>query len=188
MEAGTDLIAFKGTRLLSFFLFTCLLVAICCPLTRIPHGNLICTIQTLDALPAHLVTPFNDAMPPSNLLDKIARGVSQAKGDWPHSIRATRVKLLELARVRAKEESLAAQHRKVIAEEDDPEIDGNYSYFGDSDVLPNIGIGKKGLGIGIELRPKRPLYRQSSMDFLNTTATDLKDNDTIDRYVIHTHP
>jgi transcription factor SPN1 len=150
-------------------------------------------IQTLDALPAHLVTPFNGAMPPSNLLDKIARGVSQAKGtaDWPHSIRATRVKLLELARVRAKEEALADQRRKVITEEDDVEIDGNYSYFGDSDMLhqtANIGIGKNGLGVGLGHR--RPLHRQSSMDFMNTAATNLKDNDNINRYVsvVYTHP
>ncbi|KAI9574010.1 hypothetical protein HD554DRAFT_579258 [Boletus coccyginus] len=62
--------------------------------------------RTLDALPAHLITPFNGFIPPSNLLDKIARGVSAAKGpnDWPHSIRATRIKLLELARSMAQEE------------------------------------------------------------------------------------
>ncbi|KAF8896302.1 hypothetical protein BD779DRAFT_1796717 [Infundibulicybe gibba] len=106
--------------------------------------------RTLDALPAHLVTPFNGPIPPSNLLDKIARGVSQAKPDWPHSLRATRVKLIELARTRAKDDACS------IAEED-PD-DGPYG----------------GLGHG----PKRPLYRQSSMDFINTVG---KDTDAIAR-------
>lgn len=57
--------------------------------------------RTLNALPAHLTTPYNGAIPPSNLLDKIARGVAEKKGaDWPHSLRATRVKLIEICRAR----------------------------------------------------------------------------------------
>lgn len=46
--------------------------------------------------------------PPSNLLDKIACGIAHAKGplDWPHSVRAMRVKHLELAKKRAEDESL----------------------------------------------------------------------------------
>lgn len=122
--------------------------------------------QTLDALPAHLLTPFNGPVPPSNLLDKIARGVSHAKGpdDWPHSIRATRAKLVEISRVRAKE---AAQddRSKTITEEDDD------AYFG-GDVLQQT----------TNIDSRRPLYRQSSMDFMNTAKPDLKDNDNINRY------
>ena len=61
----------------------------------------------MDALPSHLVTPFHGPIPPSNLLDKIARGIAQAKGpvEWPFSLRATRVKLIEIARARSKDDS-----------------------------------------------------------------------------------
>ncbi|KAJ7475972.1 hypothetical protein FB451DRAFT_263993 [Mycena latifolia] len=132
--------------------------------------------RTLDALPPHLMTPFNGPIPPSNLLDKIARGVTQAKGeDWPHSLRATRVKLIELARTIAEEDS---KPRKTIPEENDMDC-SDYPYFAQGDVLQqttNIGIGNT---IGIGLGPRRPLYRQSSMDFLNTS--DLQDDDSINR-------
>ena len=132
--------------------------------------------QTLDALPAHLVTPFNGPIPPSNLLDKIARGVSQAKGpvDWPHSIRATRVKLIELSRLRAKEQAAANHRRESIAEEpeDAMEIEANYTYTQDG--------RQKSLGVAAGAR--RPLYRQSSMDFmLNAEETDKKNNEHLAR-------
>ena len=113
----------------------------------------------MDALPAHLLTPFNGPVPPSNLLDKIARGVTQAKGavEWPHSLRATRAKIIELARLRAKEDTAS----DTIAEEDST----------DPDVLQqttNTGF-------------KRPLYRQSSMDFMQSAKLDPTDNETIAR-------
>ncbi|GLB40367.1 hypothetical protein LshimejAT787_0802380 [Lyophyllum shimeji] len=117
--------------------------------------------RTLDALPAHLVTPFNGPIPPSNLLDKIARGVAEAKGpiDWPHSLRATRVKLIELSRARAKEEqSLMAEVNSDLEME---EASDRYHGYPES----------AGKGISV----KRPLYRQSSMDFMN--AADLRDNE-----------
>ncbi|RDB25961.1 hypothetical protein Hypma_006644 [Hypsizygus marmoreus] len=120
--------------------------------------------RTLDALPAHLVTPFNGPIPPSNLLDKIARGVSQAKGpiDWPHSIRATRVKLIELSRARAKEEQALITEVYSDVDMEDPE--GNsYARYPEP--------------VGKPLSVKRPLYRQSSMDFMN--VVDLKANDGI---------
>ncbi|RXW21773.1 hypothetical protein EST38_g4100 [Candolleomyces aberdarensis] len=129
--------------------------------------------RTLDALPAHLVTPFNGPIPPPNLLDKIARGVSKAKGptEWPHSVRATRVKLIELSRSKAKDEALAEQRRNQIPEEPEVEIadESNYSYEHDGVDHP-LGIGAR-----------RPLYRQSSMDFLDSAGTDLKKNDNIAR-------
>jgi len=121
--------------------------------------------QTLDALPAHLVTPFNGPIPPSNLLDKIARGVSNAKGpvDWPHSLRATRVKLIELSRARAKEE------QSLIAEVySDMEMD-------ESGDRPSYKCYPESAGKGIGI--KRPLYRQSSMDFMN--AADLRDTENV---------
>ncbi|KAJ8692984.1 hypothetical protein PTI98_010242 [Pleurotus ostreatus] len=120
--------------------------------------------RTLDALPAHLLTPFNGPVPPSNLLDKVARGVCQSKGpvEWPHSIRATRAKLLEVAKSRAKEEAI--EGRKVIAEESEADFDEEMPEFHEKDVLQQT----------TNIQRKRPLYRQSSMDFINA---ELKDNE-----------
>lgn len=124
--------------------------------------------QTLDALPAHLLTPFNGPVPPSNLLERIARGVSQAKGpvEWPHSTRATRAKLLELARVRAKE-ALEEKRARSIAEEDDDTY-----YSGDVVLQPTTNTTPI---------PRKPLYRQSSMDFIASAKLDLKNNDNLTR-------
>jgi hypothetical protein len=130
--------------------------------------------QTLDALPAHLVTPFNGPIPPSNLLDKIARGVSQAKGpvDWPHSLRATRVKLIELSRLRAKEQAVARQQRESIAEEME------YAFETESNYVYNQNGPEKPIG------SKKPLYRQSSMDFmLNAVGVDIQNNENLTRWV-----
>lgn len=122
--------------------------------------------QTLDNLPAHLLTPFNGPVPPSNLLDKIARGVTKAKGpiDWPHSLRATRAKIVELARIRAKEGADGSDSTDTIAEEETTSSD-----------LPLKQTTNTG--------PKRPLYRQSSMDFMQPAKVDIQDNDYIRRYV-----
>ncbi|KAG6842363.1 hypothetical protein C0991_010653 [Blastosporella zonata] len=120
-------------------------------------------MHTLDALPPQLLTPFNGPIPPSNLLDKIARGVSQAKGpiEWPHSLRATRVKLIELSRARAKEERMP------------------YRTSGYSDVdMDEANDARYPDGIGKPTHRRRPLYKQSSMDFM--TTADLKDDEHID--------
>ena len=97
-----------------------------------------------------MLTPFNGPVPPSNLLDKIARGVTARKGpvEWPHSLRATRAKIVELARLRAKEDTAS----DTIAEEEstDPEVPAQTTHKG----------------------AKRPLYRQSSMDFMQSTKLD----------------
>ncbi|KAJ3720787.1 hypothetical protein DFJ43DRAFT_712732 [Lentinula guzmanii] len=125
--------------------------------------------RTLDALPSHLVTPFNGPIPPSNLLDKIARGVANAKGaEWPHSLRATRVKLIEISRQRAKEDSFRASKSAVMDENDDISC-----YSVDSDV--NSGLTRK----RSRVIPRRPLYHQSSMDFIN--PGDCKNGDNITR-------
>ncbi|KAF8656271.1 hypothetical protein AX16_002707 [Volvariella volvacea WC 439] len=127
--------------------------------------------RTLDALPAHLVTPFIGPIPPNNLLDKIARGIIQAKGsaNWPYSIRATRIKLLELARLRAKEEAAPRAFRtseeQPKAKDLDAEDEGNYTYG-----TPNE-----------PRQPRKPLYRQSSMDFMSGAEVSLKDNENITR-------
>ncbi len=99
------------------------------------------------------MTPYNGPIPPSNLLDKIARGVADKKGpaEWPHSLRATRVKLIEICRTRAAEED------RIFADEnEDPE-----------DMAPKKSI-------------RRP-YRQSSMEFINSSAPSAKDNPNISR-------
>ncbi|KAH8831790.1 hypothetical protein DL96DRAFT_848108 [Flagelloscypha sp. PMI_526] len=93
--------------------------------------------RTLDALPSHLMTPFHGPVPPGNLLDKIARGIADAKGsNWPHSVAATRMKLAEISRTMASD---------VI-----PEEENSADYFADSTNAPT----------------RRPIYRQSSMDFM----------------------
>ena len=119
----------------------------------------------MDALPAHLLTPFNGPIPPSNLLDKIAKGVAKAKGplDWPHSLRATRAKIVELARGHEKE-SVNGDISDTIAEEE--------SNGSDVPLQQTTNTG-----------PKRPLYRQSSMDFMQPAKVDIQDNDYIRRYV-----
>ena len=124
--------------------------------------------QTLDALPSHLLTPFNGPVPPSNLLDKIARGVAEAKGptDWPHSQRATRAKIVELAQRRARESTPIAGIAEESCEEEGPrEV-----------LMPSSRINRR-----------RPLYRQSSMDFIPdielSKKDSIQDNQTINRSV-----
>jgi hypothetical protein len=122
--------------------------------------------QTLDALPAHVLTPFIGPVPPSNLLDKIAKGVAQAKGpnQWPYSLRATRSKLVELCRARAKEVS-AEQKRHTIIEEEDMDQDLEHP----REVLQHT------------TNIKRPLYRQSSMDFMQSAKLELCGTDPFTR-------
>ncbi|KAI0303739.1 hypothetical protein B0F90DRAFT_1809449 [Multifurca ochricompacta] len=122
--------------------------------------------RTLDALPAHVLTPFIGPVPPSNLLDKIARGVSQAKGpnEWPYSLRTTRSKLVELCRSRAKEVS-AEQRRRTIIEEED--VDQDLEQF--REVLQRT------------TNIKQPLYRQSSMDFMQSAKLESRGTDAFTR-------
>ncbi|KZV80349.1 hypothetical protein EXIGLDRAFT_781114 [Exidia glandulosa HHB12029] len=104
--------------------------------------NVCLLATTLDMLPGRITTPFHGPVPPGNFLDRLAREVVEAKGkDWPHSIRATRVKLLEIAR--------ALPHRDTIHEEHEEEL----ARIAAEESKENVSI-------------KRPLYRQSSMDFL----------------------
>lgn len=124
--------------------------------------------QTLDALPSHLLTPFNGPVPPSNLLDKIARGVAEAKGpaDWPHSQRATRAKIVELAQRRARDSNPIAGIAEESGEEDESR-----------EVLkPSSRINRR-----------RAPYRQSSMDFIPeadpSKKDNIKDNQSINRLV-----
>ena len=111
------------------------------------------------------MTPFNGPVPPSNLLDKLARGVAKVKNpvDWPHSIRATRAKIVELARIRAREVKDESASDTIVEEESDS-----------SDVplrqTTNIGF-------------KRQLNRQSSMDFMQPPKLDLSSNANLSRYV-----
>ncbi|KAI5983355.1 hypothetical protein EDD15DRAFT_2316093 [Pisolithus albus] len=125
--------------------------------------------RTLDALPAHLITPFNGPVPPSNLLDKVARGISAAKGpnDWPHTIRATRIKLLELARVKAREERYANIHEEV----DDMTCSTSANKSEKPSRTPDpLEVLQQRTNTPLGVR--RPLYRQSSMDFMSPVGLD----------------
>jgi len=125
----------------------------------------------LDALPAHLTSRYS-LIRPSILRDEIAHGISKANGlNWPHSIRATRLELFKLARARAKEKALAKQRGLIIEEEVKINDGSNYSYFHDGEEKPVGG-------------PRRPLCRQSSMDFTKPTLADMKDNASITRLVL----
>jgi hypothetical protein len=112
------------------------------------------------------VSPFSGQIPPPNLLEKIASGVAKAKGDeWTHSVRATRIKLIEIARARAAEATMLERQRKYIPDENDelvcwPEEDEGMSLL------------KRTSTYGI----KRPLYRQSSMDFITSSSDSLSNN------------
>lgn len=147
------------------------------------YDTRIC-LQTLDALPAHLLTPFNGLVPPSNLLDKLARGIAAAKGpnDWPHTVRATRVRLLELARVKAQEETLSL-------------LPSSPSALSPGHVLHRLAQrkGEKRARTSDPtevLQPRtntpnarrRALYRKSSMDFINLVTPDR--HESIVRYVL----
>lgn len=125
--------------------------------------------RTLDALPAHLITPFNGPVPPSNLLDKVARGISAAKGpnDWPHTIRATRIKLLELARVKAREERYANIHEEV---DDTTSSTGANKSEKCSRTPDPLEVLQQRTNTPLGVR--RPLYRQSSMDFMSPVGLD----------------
>jgi hypothetical protein len=133
----------------------------------------------LDALPSHLITPFNGSIPPPNLLDKIARGITAAKGpnDWPHSVTATRAKLLDLARARAMEE-----RRKSIIDEDVIFLSGNVHRPADLSKCAERNDTSPDVLQPTTNTPKRhPLYRQSSMDFMTDAKVD--HNESIARYV-----
>ena len=75
-------------------------------------------------------------------------------------MRATRAKIVELARARAKN-SRDESASDTIAEEDSAD---------DAPLAQTTNIGLK-----------RPLYRQSSMDFMQPAKTNLKDNASISR-------
>ena len=75
-------------------------------------------------------------------------------------MRATRAKIVELARFRARN-SRDESASDTIAEEDSTD---------DAPLKQTTNIGHK-----------RPLYRQSSMDFMQSAKTDLKDNANISR-------
>lgn len=160
MEARTHSYAPKSTRFRSAF--SCLSVfSSLFPLY-------LAFKQTLDALPSHLLTPFNGPVPPSNLLDKIARGVAEAKGPaaWPHSQRATRAKIVELAHHRTRENTPIAGIAEEPGEGEEPrEI-----------LKPSSRINRR-----------KAMQRQSSMDFIPDEELgkkdNIRDNQTINRSV-----
>ncbi|CAE6462152.1 unnamed protein product [Rhizoctonia solani] len=101
--------------------------------------------HTLDNLPSHLMTPYVGVIPPPNVLDKLARDIALSRNalEWPHSVRATRVKLHELCR------------RKTVKKAIDRR------------APPPEPSSRSTVEVVLESAPpRRPLYRQSSMDFL----------------------
>ncbi|KAG8688103.1 hypothetical protein FRC08_011618 [Ceratobasidium sp. 394] len=131
--------------------------------------------RTLDNLPSHLMTPYVGVIPPPNVLDKLARNIALSRTalEWPHSVRATRVKLHELCRrktvQKAIERHTPAPHP---VNQNSPQV---------TEIVPPA---------------RRPLYRQSSMDFLPvknepTSVTRLSSRlQRIDRLLSHSsfHP
>ncbi|KAH7341613.1 hypothetical protein B0J17DRAFT_714775 [Rhizoctonia solani] len=101
--------------------------------------------RALDNIPSHLMTPYVGVIPPPNVLDKLARDIacSRTALEWPHSIRATRVKLHELCRRKTVQK---ATERRAPP--------GRPTPRNTVEVAPESAP------------PRRPLYRQSSMDFL----------------------
>lgn len=98
-------------------------------------------------------------------LHKYIIGVSQAKGpsDRPYSLRSTCAKLVELCCVRAKE--VAAEQKRYNTIEE-----------GDTDQ-----VLKRTTNI------RRPLYRQNSMDFMQSAKLELRGTDTFSRYIFPFH-
>ncbi|KAG9113672.1 hypothetical protein FRC07_007739 [Ceratobasidium sp. 392] len=101
--------------------------------------------RTLDNLPSHLMTPYVGVVPPPNVLDKLARNIALSRTalEWPHSVRATRVKLHELCRSKTVQKAL---ERRTPA--------------------PHTVSQNSPQVTEIMAPTRRPLYRQSSMDFL----------------------
>ncbi|QRW18105.1 hypothetical protein RhiXN_03029 [Rhizoctonia solani] len=101
--------------------------------------------RTLDNIPSHLMTPYVGVVPPPNVLDKLARDIALSRNalEWPHSVRATRVKLHELCRRKTVKKAI---DRRAPPAEPTPRNTVEVV----SESAP----------------PRRPLYRQSSMDFL----------------------
>ncbi|KAF9052474.1 hypothetical protein BDZ89DRAFT_1032524 [Hymenopellis radicata] len=100
------------------------------------QDHILLLSRTLDALPSHLVTPFHGPIPPSNLLDKIARGIAEAKG-----------RLNGLSPF-----GQPADDNRMVTDENDGQCRGE----GDAAGVPK----------------KRPVYRQSSMDFIYGSITE----------------
>ena len=101
----------------------------------------------MDAVPQNVLTPYTGAVPPSNLLDKLARGIVNAKGpnEWPHSVRQTRQKLVELAR-----------GQTVVPATIDENVESTTASLRDSTNLQMSPVRSR----------KRPLARANSMDFM----------------------
>ncbi|KAJ1307706.1 hypothetical protein OPQ81_001795 [Rhizoctonia solani] len=101
--------------------------------------------RTLDNIPSHLMTPYVGIIPPPNVLDKLARNIASSRTalEWPHSIRATRVKLHELCRRKTVQKAIERRAPPTQPTVCNP-----------VEVVPESAP------------PRRPLYRQSSMDFL----------------------
>ncbi|CAE6440502.1 unnamed protein product [Rhizoctonia solani] len=128
--------------------------------------------RTLDNIPSHLMTPYVGVIPPPNVLDKLARDIALSRNalEWPHSTRATRVKLHELCRRKTVKKATERRAPPILRST--------------VEIVPDSAP------------PRRPLYRQSSMDFLPvkdeaTSVTRLSSRlQRADRMALHSpfHP
>ncbi|QRV75208.1 hypothetical protein RhiJN_03223 [Ceratobasidium sp. AG-Ba] len=139
------------------------------------HEELELLSRTLDNIPSHLMTPYVGVIPPPNVLDKLARNIALSRNamEWPHSVRATRVKLHELCRRKTVQKAIERHATSPRPDsQNSPQV---------AEIMPPT---------------RRPLYRQSSMDFLPvknepTSVTRLSSRlQRTDRLLPHTtfHP
>ncbi|KAG8906800.1 hypothetical protein FRB99_006067 [Tulasnella sp. 403] len=118
-------------------------------------GQIQILCMTLDNLPSHLITPYVGSIPPQNILQKLARGVKDAKGpvDWPHSLRATRHMLYQLAAKRTLPPPMPSRASASNARHAPP-VDATNSPQKDKTPASKV-----------------PLYRKNSMDDLLPAPT-----------------
>ena len=115
-------------------------------------------------------------------MDKISRGITAAKGpnDWPHSVTATRTRLLQLARARAQED-----RKRSIIDEGVIFLSGNAYRAGLPGELNKRLERKDGTPDPADVlqsttntpdHRRHPLYRKSSMDFMTDAKIDHKES------------
>jgi hypothetical protein len=112
-----------------------------------------------------MLTPYAGPIPPPNLLDRLARSITSSKGamDWPHSVRATRAKLLEICRARAVADVKSVT--SIPEEKENVVVDLDPMVISEDDSTLGKAAGRR--KVGEPSRRRKPLYRQSSMDFLS---------------------
>jgi hypothetical protein len=127
----------------------------------------------LERAPSHLATPYVGAIPPSNLLDTIAREILETRSmsDWPHSLRATRQKLIQVAKKQARLDSKSSKMQSVTSPRGEDELAIppflDHIVQEDHSTLMELDTPPQPMRMGMSaMRQRTPLYRRNSMDFL----------------------